>query len=307
MRVVFMGTPSFAVPSLRALATAHEVAGVYTRPDAASGRGSQLRPSPVKRAAVELGLAVFQPRTLRDPEAQAELRSLAPDVVVVAAYGLILPPEVLEIPRFGCINVHASLLPKWRGAAPVQRAILAGDAVTGVAIMRMEAGLDTGPFCATGETAVDAKSADDLTAELADLGAALLIEMLPSIADGTCAWHDQDEAGVTYAEKIAKSDVALDPELTAQEALRRLRASSAQAPARARIADKAVTVLAAGHGTDAVVAPGTALQTKTGVVLGFSDGSVEVTRIKPEGKGEMDAAAWARGARLGESSTWGAL
>ncbi len=165
-----MGTPDFALPSLRTLFDDHDVVAVYTRPDAVSGRGTITRPSPVKRAATELGLTVEQPASLRDPATQRALAAYAPDVCVVAAYGLILPPDVLAIPHQGCVNVHASLLPRWRGAAPVQRAILAGDAVTGVSIMRMEEGLDSGPYCVVETVEVGEKNADEVTRELATRG-----------------------------------------------------------------------------------------------------------------------------------------
>ena len=204
MRVVFMGTPQFAVPSLERLAQAHDVVAVYTRPDAVSGRGGDPRPAAVKASAVRLGIPVRQPSTLRDSEVVRELERSEADVICVAAYGLILPEPVLEVARLGAINVHASLLPRWRGAAPIQRAILAGDAEVGVSIMRMEAGLDTGPYCLQQSVVSDAKSAIELTAELADLGAGLLISALPAIADGTVTWIDQAENEATYAEKITK-------------------------------------------------------------------------------------------------------
>lgn len=306
MRVVFMGTPSFAVPTLRTLVGNCDVVAVYTRPDGVSGRGSQVRPSPVKEAALEMGLSCRQPKTLRDPAEHEALRRFAPDVIVVAAYGLILPSEILDIPPLGCVNVHASLLPRWRGAAPIQRAILAGDSTTGVSIMRMEEGLDTGPFCARAEVEIDDKSADDLTAELADVGADLLIAALPAIEDGTCRWIEQDSTEITYADKIAKSDVALAPSLPAIEALRRIRASSAQAPARGILGCHAVTVIQ-GRPSDETVPAGALSPTKTGVAMGFLDAAVEVTRLKPDGKAAMDASAWVRGARLGHDAQWSAL
>ncbi len=303
MRVVFMGTPEFAVPSLLALAAEHDVVAVYTRPDAASGRGGRLRPSPVKQAAEDLGIAVRQPRTLRDADEQQALRSLAADAIIVAAYGLILPLPVLESARVGAINVHASLLPRWRGAAPIQRAILAGDDVLGVSIMRMEEGLDTGPFCATTSTCADGKSTETLTGELATLGAQLLIRTLPSIADGSCQWTEQDESLVTYADKIAKSDVALEPTLTAEDALRRIRASSAQAPARACIGARPVTVLDARVSVEPA-APGAVRCTKRALLTGFADGALEILSLKPDGKSAMAGCDWARGLRLGDDATW---
>ena len=194
MRVVFMGTPQFAVPSLQALNRTHGVVCAYTRPDAVSGRGRHTRPSPVAEMAASLGIEVRQPATLRDETVQAELATLAPDLLVVAAYGLILPQAVLDAARLGAVNVHASLLPRWRGAAPIQRAILSGDADVGVSIMCMEAGLDTGPYCLQRQLAADDLDAVALTGTLADLGASALLDALPAIEDRTAAWTAQDES-----------------------------------------------------------------------------------------------------------------
>lgn len=307
MRVVFMGTPEFAVPSLRALVEAGvEVVAVYTRPDAVSGRGSSRRPSAVGRVAAELGLSVMQPKTLRDAEEQRKLKQLAPDLVIVVAYGLILPNEVLETPSIDTINVHASLLPRWRGAAPIQRAILAGDAVTGVTIMRVTEGLDSGPYCATAELPIGSLGAPELTAKLAELGASLLVSVLPAIEAQAAEWHEQDETDVTYAAKVGRDDVAISPTTPVQDALRRVRASMPSAPCRVLVAGKAVTLLSAEL-TDAPVAPGRVLLTKTALLLGASGGAIAVTRLKPQSKGEMDAASWARGVRDLEEARWEGL
>ncbi len=306
MRVVFMGTPEFAVPALRALNEHHSVAAVYTRPDAVSGRGSSTRFSPVKEAALELGLSVFQPATLRDPDVWDDLRSLAPDAIIVAAYGLILPPEVLSIAPHGAVNVHASLLPRWRGAAPIQRAILAGDPEVGVSIMQMEEGLDTGAFCVTRTLPVGESSTTRLTEALATAGADALIEALDRIAQGTCDWLSQDPTLVTYAEKIAKADVALDPTLTADQALRRIRASSAQAPSRMTLGGKALTALEA-HATSCGIAQGAVALDRTGILIGLADGAIELTTIKPDGKAAMRASDWARGARVSDTTEWGPI
>ena len=203
MRVVFMGTPAFAVPSLTALAREHEVALVVTRPDAVRSRGKRLEPSPVKEAALELGLPVLETARMT-PEALEALRDAAADIFCVAAYGCILPDAVLTMAPLGCVNVHASLLPRWRGAAPIQRAILAGDEVAGVSIMRIGHGVDTGAYCAQASTPVGEKGADELTRDLAELGGALLARTLPAIAAGSAVWTEQDEALVTHAAKIAK-------------------------------------------------------------------------------------------------------
>lgn len=303
MRVVFMGTPSFAVPSLVALAGVHEVVAVYSRPDSVSGRGGKLRPSEVKQAAEQLGIEVRQPTTLRASDEQQYLRTLAPDVIVVAAYGLILPPEVLQIPRLGCVNVHASLLPRWRGAAPIQRAILAGDQIAGVSIMQMEEGLDTGPWCASGAVEIDDLDATTLTARLADLGARTLLEALPQIESGGCEWQQQDESQVTYAEKIAKSDVAVSPALTILEAVRRVRASSDQAPSRVVIEGRGARLLAVLPGSE-TIASGFVACRKDAMLLGMTDGSLRVESLKPDGKKQMRAADWARGAHLADGAKW---
>jgi len=303
MRVVFMGTPEFAVPTLRALAQAHDIVAVYTRPDSVSRRGSRTHPSPVKEVAMELGLVVREPTTLRDVAVQRALAADAPDAIIVAAYGLILPREVLSIPRHGCINVHASLLPRWRGAAPIQRAILAGDSVTGVSIMKMEEGLDTGPYCKVTTVEIAEKTAPQLTEELSAKGAIVLIEALQALSEESCQWADQVDADATYAAKIEKAEVALDPALSADDALRRVRASSTQAPARASLLERNFAVVAAER-ADGNVGPSHATVDERGLLLGFVDGSLLATRVKPEGKAEMPAADWTRGLRLDESACW---
>lgn len=303
MRVVFMGTPHFASTVLEALADNHDVVAAYTRPDAVSGRGSRVRPTPVKESALARGIPVEQPKTLRDPDVQASLRALRPDVLVVAAYGLILPREVLDAARFGAINVHGSLLPRWRGAAPVQRAILAGDETTGVAIMRMEEGLDTGPFCATACVPIDDKNAQELTDELARIGAKLLLEALPGIESGSCEWTEQDESLATYAEKVTRADVAIDATVPVDQAARRVRASSPQAPTRVVVAGKPATLLRA-HRSSTPVEPGAVSLDRDGLVLGFSDGGMAVEIVKPDGKREMSATDWARGLHLAPDTRW---
>ena len=219
-----MGTPDFAVPTLDALiAAGHEIAAVYTQPPRPGGRrGKAPTPSPVHRRAAAAGIAVRTPLALRDPDEQEALRALSLDAVVVAAYGLILPAPVLAAPRFGCLNVHASVLPRWRGAAPVQRAILAGDEITGITIMGMEKGLDTGPMLAARETEVDGKTAGELTAELAGIGAALMVEVLREIE--TRPRVPQPETGVTYAHKIEKQEARLDFARPAEQLERQVRA-----------------------------------------------------------------------------------
>ena len=210
MRVIFMGTPDFAVPALQALVAAgHEVVATYTQPPRPGGRrGKELTPTPVHRAAEALGIEVRYPASLKGTEEQAAFAALGADIAVVAAYGLILPQAVLDAPRHGCLNLHGSILPRWRGAAPIQRAILAGDAETGVDIMRMEAGLDTGPVLLEGRTPIDHKSAGELTEELARIGARLIVKVLADLS--AYPPRPQPDDGVTYAKKIDKAETRID-------------------------------------------------------------------------------------------------
>lgn len=307
MRVVFMGTPALAAAVLDELSRHHEVVGVYTRPDAVRGRGKKLVASPVKELAVSLGLAVHEPRTLRDAAVQEGLSELAPDVICVAAYGALLPREVLDIPRLGCLNVHVSLLPRWRGAAPIERAILAGDAETGVCIMRMEEGLDTGDYCVTRSIPIEGKSSAELTDDLALLGARALITALEHLEQGAVRWTAQEAEGVTYAEKIAKGELDVDPEASLFDNVRRVRASSVAHPSRCVIADRAVTVLEAAPFHDGDVEKGRAVYSGKRLLIGCADGAVEVISLKPDGKKEMAASAFAAGCPALRSSDakWG--
>ncbi|HVF36593.1 MAG TPA: methionyl-tRNA formyltransferase [Sphingomicrobium sp.] len=219
MRIIFMGSPDFAVPTLDALVEAgHQVIAAYTQPPRPAGRGKGEKPTAVELRARELGIEVRSPRTLRDEAEQAAFAGLESDVAVVAAYGLILPQPILEAPRHGCLNVHASLLPRWRGAAPVQRAIMAGDEVTGVTIMRMEAGLDTGPMLLKRELPIEDRNASQLTEKLAKLGAAMMVEVLADLP--AFAPQPQPEEGVTYAAKISKDEARIDWSRPAGELVR---------------------------------------------------------------------------------------
>lgn len=225
MRIIFMGTPDFAVPTLTALHEAgHTIVAVYSQPPRPAGRGKKVQPSPVQRKAEELGIDVRCPTSLKTPEAQAEFAALEPDVAVVAAYGMILPQAVLDIPVHGCLNVHASILPRWRGAAPIHRAIMAGDPVTGVTIMQMEAGLDTGPMLATVRTPIDDKTTGELTEELAELGAQLMVGTLHALPQH----HPvaQDDAEATHAAKIDKTEARIDWQEDAALVERKIRALS---------------------------------------------------------------------------------
>jgi methionyl-tRNA formyltransferase len=392
MNIVFMGTPTFAVPALRALAANEEgrfsVKLVFTRPDAASGRGKALLPSPVRRCAEELALPVLTPQNFYayarpsedgrdgrngrngranrggrakdeslgglpvaahdsegvplfnshggrvvDAELLARVAAAEPDVIVVAAYGMILPRQMLDLPRHGCVNIHASLLPRWRGAAPIQRAILAGDEQTGVCVMRMEEGLDTGAVCGVATTPAVGKNARELTDELAELGARLLADALPRIVDGTAEWIAQSEDGITYANKVEKYELALDPTDTARVNAQRVLASTPQTPARCVICGRPVTVLAcraaagvdggaagadsgaagagaagagaAGAGAAAGAAgadsgtagAGAASFIRKQLLLATADGDLEIISLKPDGKKEMAAAAFAAGVK----------
>ncbi len=223
MRLIFMGTPDFAVPTLNALVAAgHDVCAVYTQPPRPANRGKKLTPSAVQMRAEELGLAVRTPLSLKNAEAQAEFAALNADIAIVAAYGLILPQAILDAPTHGCLNVHGSLLPRWRGAAPVQRGILAGDTETGVCIMQMEAGLDTGPVRLVGRTAVGGKTAGELTTELAEMGAALMVEVLSDLSAYPAVTQPED--GVTYASKIDKAETRLNFSASAEAVERQVRA-----------------------------------------------------------------------------------
>jgi len=226
LRIIYAGTPEFAVPALEALLGAgHQVVAVYTQPDRPAGRGRHVAMSAVKQCALQHGLGVEQPQTLRDPAAVEQLQAWRADVMVVAAYGLILPPPVLAAPPLGCINIHASLLPRWRGAAPIQRAILAGDATTGITIMRMDAGLDTGPMLLELNVSVGAdETAASLHDRLSVLGAQALLDALPGIAAGTLPQRAQPASGVTHAAKIRKHEAAIDWQAAALHIARQVRA-----------------------------------------------------------------------------------
>lgn len=314
MRVVFMGTPKLAADILVKIAQQHEVVCVYTRPDAVRGRGAKLEPSSVKAAAERLGIPVRTATSLRDAEEQAHLAELAPDAICVAAYGCILPREVLEIPRYGCLNVHASLLPRWRGAAPIERAILAGDEQTGVCIMRMEEGLDTGPYCVRRATEVEGKSAAELTDELANLGARALLTGLSVVEQGGAEWTFQDDAAATYAEKLAKDELYPDPAEPAAAMVRKVLASSEAHSARAVIAGRSATVERVALPDDERAAAlcdgleqGAVRFAAKRLFLGTGDGAVEVLSLKPDGKKSMDARAFAAGVQgiKAGGCTWG--
>lgn len=304
MRIVFMGTPEFACPSLSAVSKSHDVVRVVTRPDAVRGRGKRLEPSPVKALAGELGLAVTEASRMT-PEVMDELRAAKADLCVVAAYGCILPDELLEMFPLGCVNVHASLLPRWRGAAPIQRAVLEGDELAGASIMRVVHELDAGAYCAQVSTAVAGKTSSELLDELGHLGAEALVEAIGRIADDTAVWTEQDESLVTYAHKIEKAEMRLDPADGALANVRRVLASTDAAPARCEVAGKGVRLMRAMTCDDALAA-GEVLVSHGRVALGCADGALEVLDVKPDGKREMQASAWAAGLRA-DHLTWGRI
>lgn len=291
MRIIFMGTPDFAVPTLDALVVAgHEIVAVYTQPPRPAGRGKAPRPSPVQARAEALAFIVRSPTSLRDPQEQAAFADLAADVAVVAAYGLILPVPVLAAPKHGCLNVHASLLPRWRGAAPIVRAILAGDVLTGVTIMQMEKGLDTGPMLATVTTPIDAKTGGALTDELAACGAALMVEVLSDL--GAYAPVVQPEDGVTYAAKIEKAEARIDFAVDAAGVERQVRAFNPAPGAFFEVAGERVRVLAATV-EDMRGVPGCVIDDQLAIACGT--GAIRPTRVQRAGRGAMSAEELLRG------------
>lgn len=311
MRLAFMGTPEFAVPTLDALVAAgHEVVAVYTQPPRPAGRGKRLTPSAVQSRAEELGLPVRSPVSLRNAEAQAEFAALNLDAAVVAAYGLILPQAILDAPRHGCLNVHGSLLPRWRGAAPVQRAILAGDATTGVMVMQMEAGLDTGPVRATTEIEIGSKTAGQVTSELAELGAELMVAVLADIAAFPAVTQSAD--GITYAAKIDKAETRLNFAASAEQIERQVRAFNPASGAwfdyegeRYRVLEAVVAPAQAGAHHASQIKPadeiGSSLRWSDGVVLdnlltiACATDAIRPTLIQRAGKPAMPTADLLRG------------
>lgn len=296
MRVIFMGTPDFSVPALRAVAAGHEVVAVYSQPPRAAGRGQKPRKSPVQLAAEELGLRVCMPARLRDEAEWQAFVALEADVAVVVAYGLILPQQILDVPRLGCLNIHASLLPRWRGAAPIQRAIMAGDAETGVSIMQMEAGLDTGPVLAERRTRIGAEDkASDLHDRLAGMGAALIAEVLGDLPMPAIA---QPDSGVTYAAKIDKAEARIDWSQPAAMIDRLIRGMSPFPGAWCEIDGERVKLLASrvaeGQG-----APG---QVLGGFRIACGEGAVEIIEAQRAGKKPMPVTGllngWALPARI---------
>ena len=296
LRLVFMGTPDFAVPALAALLEAgHEVACVYTQPPRPAGRGYAERAAPVQVFAEARGIPVRFPRSLRDPQAQAEFAALKPDAAVVAAYGLILPQPVLDAPRLGCVNLHASLLPRWRGAAPIQRAILAGDRESGVTVMQMDAGLDTGPMLLQERVPItEETTAGALHDTLARLGAKLIVPALAGLADGTLKPVPQPAEGVTYAPKLTREEGRLDWRRPAAELARRVRAFNPWPGTWCTHMGETLKVLAAEAVPDGAGAPpGTVLDERLAIACG--EGALRLLTVQRPGRAALDAAAFLRG------------
>lgn len=293
LRIVFAGTPAFAAEHLATLwDSEHEIVAVYTQPDRPAGRGKKLRPSPVKKLAREHGLPVHQPTSLRDPGAREALTSLKPDVMVVVAYGLILPQAVLDIPRHGCLNVHASLLPRWRGAAPIQRAIEAGDRETGVTIMQMDAGLDTGPMLASARCEIgDRDTAATLLERLANLGQCALLGVLSDLVRGQVTALPQDDSKATYAAKIDKQEAAIDWREEAITIDRKIRAFNPFPVAFARFGGQRVKIYRAepiAEVDDGSIIVGTIISSgRSGVRVRCGKGSLQIEELQLPGKRAM--------------------
>ena len=294
MRVIMMGSPDFAVPTLDAIVDAgHEVVAVYCQPPRPAGRGKKDQPTPVQRRAEQLGLPVRSPTSLKKPAAQEDFAALRADVAIVAAYGLILPQTVLDAPRLGCVNVHASLLPRWRGAAPVHRAIMAGDKTSGVTLMQMEAGLDTGPMLMKRETDVGAKTSIELTNELARMGGAMVADWLAAPSDFSAT--EQPTEGVTYAHKIDKSEARIDWSCPAEQVQRHIQGLSPWPGAWTEATGERLKCLEAemveGEGE-----PGEILDDRLAVACG--SGAVRILKAQRPGKGAQSADDLLRGYAL---------
>jgi methionyl-tRNA formyltransferase len=291
-RIVFAGTPDFSVPPLRALlASPHVVAAVYTQPDRPAGRGRKLSPSPVKEVAVDAGVPVFQPPNFKDPATVQELAALRPDLMVVVAYGLLLPRSVLETPTLGCVNIHASLLPRWRGAAPIQRAVLAGDHESGVTIMQMEEGLDTGPMYRSDVvTLSDTETGGSLHDRLSVLGAESLMAALPGILDGSLTPQAQNDEQACYAKKLDKSEAWIDWSRPALDIERQVRAFNPWPVAQTLYEDANLRIWRAHALPGLGAAPGTVMQaSRSGIEVATGDGLLCITELQLPGKRAMGA------------------
>lgn len=310
LRIIFAGTPEFAAKALAALLnTPHEIVAVFTQPDRPAGRGRQLKPGPVKQLALEHQLPVLQPVSLKTPESMQQLKGLEADVMVVAAYGLLLPAQVLKLPRYGCLNIHASLLPRWRGAAPIQRAILAGDTQTGITIMQMDTGLDTGAMLLKKSCTITPEDTGaSLHDRLAELGAEAIVEALAQLPD--LKLTPQDESQVTYAKKLSKSEAQIDWHRSAEDIARQVRAYNPWPVAQTSANGQTLRIWAAEELTlqeDAAAGQIIRLN-KQGIDVACGKGMLRITRLQPAGSKPMDVAAFlngrpdmlAQGLQLGE-------
>lgn len=332
MNIVYMGTPDFSVKPLKELHKHHKISLVITRPDAVRGRGKKLIPSPVKQCALELSLPVRE-ATRFDDELISAVKACEPDVIVVAAYGCIIPDSVLALPRYTTLNIHASLLPRWRGAAPIQRAILSRDEATGVSIMNVVHELDAGDFCRQASLKIGMQSLDELTDKLSALGARELLCALSDLEEHKLVWHKQSQTDITYAQKIDKHELLLDPSLSAESNLVRIQASGDAAPARFMMGKKGARALVGRFVLDnevtsesaapesassksnasetavsesavhaELIPAGAVLIRNHRVFLGCASGTLELLRVKPDGKSAMSAHDWSLG--LHNVSTW---
>lgn len=307
MRVIFMGTPEFSVPILEALHAHHDVVAVYTQPPSVSGRGQKQRLSAVHAKSVELDLPVFTPKTLRANEVQAEFSNHKADVAVVAAYGLILPQQVLDAPRFGCLNVHASLLPRWRGAAPIHRAVMAGDTESGVTIMQMETGLDTGPMLLKDTTVIDdATTTGELHDVLSEMGACLIDEALRDLTNGRLVPEVQPQDGITYATKIDKTEAALSFARPAQMVVRHIHGLSPYPGAFVELDGQRIKILRAQVLPDQEVSGVSAGEIiDDQFTIACDSGALRPMLVQRAGRGPADVQAFLRGFKLHPGTTVG--
>jgi methionyl-tRNA formyltransferase len=307
MKIIFAGTPEFAIPALQALIDAgHQISLVLTQPDRPSGRGMKLKASPVKQLALANKIDVFQPETLKDVEAQARISQQHADVMIVAAYGLIIPTSVLGMPRYGCYNIHASLLPRWRGAAPIQRALLAGDDETGVTIMEVVPALDAGAMVSRGVLPISGRdTAQTLHDGLAEIGAALMVSAMKQLEqDGRIAAIAQDELLVTYAHKLEKSEASIDWNQTAQQLSRQVRAFNPFPVAHTVLNDEVCRIWmatdVAGHGQ-----PGRVVATHDGIQVGCGEGILRIEELQMPGGKRLTAKEFLQGRHLQVGQTLG--
>jgi methionyl-tRNA formyltransferase len=299
MNIVFMGSPEFAIPSLDALSAKHELdlVGVFTQPDRPAGRGRKLRSSPVKLRGNELGVSIYQPDSLKSPEIISILQALNTELIVVAAYGLILPPKILDLPKFGSINVHASLLPRWRGAAPIQAAIQAGDSYTGVTIMKMDPGLDTGPILSQRRIAIHSSdTGGTLSERLADLGAELLLKTIPGYISGELHPHNQEDNKATYAPMLKKSDGRLDFMRPAIELERQIRAFAPWPSSFFEWGNNRIRIHKADALSDGTLEPGVVGKIEDKPAIGANPGTLLLQIVQPAGRNEMPGEDFIRGA-----------